>query len=448
MAKILVVDDQPNMLALLENMLCKDGHNVVKAESGHDALRLYTEKGHIDLVISDLVMPQMDGRELLLALKALNPKVPFIILTGFGTIKMAVEAMREGAFDFVTKSPFDRSGMRDIVKRALNQSAQANEIGRLDSQVPAQMGFAGIIGKSHSMQVLFRLIRLVAKSHIAVMIQGESGTGKELVAKAIHSHSSRKDMPFVALDCGAMPETLLESELFGHLKGSFTGAVSTQKGLLEQAHGGTILLDEISNTSLSFQAKLLRAFQEGEIRPLGSISSIKVNARLIASSNRDLKNLVKEGNFREDLYFRLAAMPLLIPPLRERKEDIPLLVNHFIAKYCGEQNNPLLGISQEALAALVAAPWPGNVRELENVISRATLFCETSIIDSSCLPHVYSDDLEEQHSSLKQRRKVAERERIIEAIVKNQGNKRLAARELGISLAGLYCKIKEYQIDP
>jgi DNA-binding NtrC family response regulator len=447
MSKILIVDDKPNMLTLLENILCRDGHEVVKAENGSEALRLYGERGHIDLVISDLVMPQMDGRELFVQLKALNPSVPFVMLTGFGTIKMAVEAMQEGAFDFVTKSPFDRVGMRDIVKRALNQSGQPNKIGRPNPQVPAQSGFAGIIGKSHSMQVLFRLIRVVANSHITVMIQGESGTGKELVAKAIHSHSSRKDRTFVALDCGAMPETLLESELFGHLKGSFTGAVSTKKGLLEQADGGTILLDEISNTSLSFQAKLLRALQESEIRPLGSNSSTKVNVRLIASSNRDLKNLVKEGNFREDLYYRLAGMPLLIPPLRERKEDIPLLVHHFIAKYCLEQNKPLLGISQEALAALVAAPWPGNVRELENVISRATLFCETSIIDCSCLSHVYHDNLEEQQSSLKQRCKEVERERIFEAIVKNQGNKKLAAKELGISLACLYYKIKEYQID-
>jgi len=288
---------------------------------------------------------------------------------------------------------------------------------------------------------------MVANSHIAIMIQGESGTGKELVAKAIYSHSPRKDKPFVALDCGAVPETLLESELFGHLKGSFTGAVSTKKGLLERADGGTIFLDEISNTSLSFQAKFLRALQESEIRPLGSNSSIKINVRLIASSNRDLKNLVKEGDFRQDLYYRLAAMPLLIPPLRERKEDIPLLVQHFIAKSCVEHNKPLLGISHEALGALVAAPWLGNVRELENVISRAALFCETSTIDCSCLPHVCHDDLEKQHSSLKQRCKGVERERIIEAIVKNQGSKRLAADELGISLASLYYKIKEYQID-
>ena len=447
MAKILVVDDKPNMLTLLESILCKDGHEVVKAENGSEALRLYGEQGHIDLVISDLVMPQMDGRELFLQLKALNPSVPFVILTSFGTIKTAVEVTREGVFDFVTKSPFDRVGMRDIVKRALAQGGQPNKIGRLTPQVPAQSGFAGIIGKSHSMQALFRLIRMVANSHIAIMIQGESGTGKELVAKAIYSHSPRKDKPFVALDCGAVPETLLESELFGHLKGSFTGAVSTKKGLLERADGGTIFLDEISNTSLSFQAKFLRALQESEIRPLGSNSSIKINVRLIASSNRDLKNLVKEGDFRQDLYYRLAAMPLLIPPLRERKEDIPLLVQHFIAKSCVEHNKPLLGISHEALGALVAGPWLGNVRELENVISRAALFCETSIIDCSCLPHVCHDDLEKQHSSLKQRCKGVERERIIEAIVKNQGSKRLAADELGISLASLYYKIKEYQID-
>jgi DNA-binding NtrC family response regulator len=447
MAKILIVDDKPNMLTLLESVLSKDRHMVVKAESGSEALRFYGEQRDIDLVISDLVMPQMDGRQLFLRLKTLNLSAPFIILTGFGTIKVVVEAMREGVFDFVDKSPFDRQGMRDIVRRALNQSSPANGITRVNSQVSAQSGFGGIIGKSHLMQVLFKLTRLAANSHIAVMIQGESGTGKELVAKAIHFHSSRKERQFVALDCGAIPETLLESEFFGHIKGSFTGAVSSKKGLFDQADGGTIFLDEISNTSLSFQAKFLRALQEGEIRPLGSNSSRKVNVRLIASSNRDLKNLVKEGNFREDLYFRLSAMPLLVPPLRERREDIPLLVNHFIAKYCGEQNTSLLDISQEALATLVAAPWPGNVRELENVISRAVLFCETSIIDCSCLPHVYPDDLAGQHLSLRQRRKAAERERIIEAIVRNQGNKRIAAKELEISLAGLYYKIKEYQLD-
>jgi DNA-binding NtrC family response regulator len=447
MPKILIVDDEPNMLSLLERNLHKDGHAVVKVDSGVEAFRLYGEQGPFDMVISDLVMPQMNGRELFLRLKTLDPNIPFIILTGFGTIKAAVEAMRDGVFDFLTKSPFDGNALREIVKTALRKEGSPNQLRPVKHNSADQEGFAGIIGKSHVMHVLFKLIKVVATSHIAVLIEGESGTGKELVAKAIHSHSPRRDKPFVPVDCGAIPETILESELFGHLKGSFTGAVNTRKGLFEQADGGTILLDEIANTSLSFQAKLLRVLQEGEIRPVGGISSIKVDVRLIACTNRNLKDLVNENKFREDLYYRLAVMPLHIPSLRERREDISLLVNHFLAKYCAQQNRPVLGISQEALGVLVEGPWPGNVRELENVMSRATLLCDASIIDSSCLSAIQVDHLNLLHSSLKQRRQLAESERIVEAIVKNQGNKRLAAKELGISLASLYYKIKEYRLD-
>jgi DNA-binding NtrC family response regulator len=440
MAKILIVDDEPNMLTLLEGVLHRDRHAVVKADSGPEALRLYTEQGPFDVVISDLVMPQMNGQELFLRLKTMDPCVPFIMLTGVGTIKTAVEMMRDGAFDFLTKSPFDRATLRMVVKKAVR-------LERVNFEGHGESEFAGMIGQSDSMKALFRLIVMVAKSDMAVLVQGESGTGKELVAKAIHFHSSRRDKAFVALDCGAMPETLLESELFGHLRGSFTGAYTTKKGMFEQADGGTILLDEITNTSLSFQAKLLRALQEGEIRQLGSNTSIKVNFRLIALTNQDLKSIVKAGNFRDDLYFRLAVMPVVVPALRERKEDIPILVKHFVDKHCAAQNKPILDITQEAMEVLISSPWYGNVRELENMVKRAVLLCQTTIIDANSLSLVSSGNSQEHQVTLKQRRKEAERERIMEAIVKNAGNKRLAANDLGISLASLYNKINEYHLD-
>lgn len=447
MAKILTVDDELNMLDLLERVLSKDGHQVVRALNGPDALKqCVDQKNHPDLVIADLVMPGMDGLQLFSQVRALRPLLPFIILTGFGTIKSAVEAMRSGADDFVTKSPFDAAAVRAAVKRALERGGPAEEAGDAGTPVHGEQEFAGIIGKSQPMQVLFKLLRTIAFSHITVLIQGYSGTGKELVARAIHNLSPRRDRPFVAVDCGAMPDSLLESELFGHVKGSFTGALSSKQGLFEVAHSGTILLDEIGNTSPSFQAMLLRVLQEGEIRRVGSTTNIKVNVRLIACTNKDLWKMVEEGNFREDLYYRLVVMPLRLPLLRERKEDIPLLVNYFIAVYCHYHGRPLKIICQDALQALVEAPWPGNVRELENVIERAVVTCEGPTLRCDDLP-LCLQYAAAQPLSLKQRVKESEKERIIDAILKYDGDKVLAAEELGISKASLYNKIKQYRLN-
>lgn len=299
------------------------------------------------------------------------------------------------------------------------------------------------------MRVLFRLIKLVAGSNTTILIQGESGTGKELVARSIHYHSPRRDRPFVAVDCGALPETLLESELFGHIRGSFTGAIGNRKGLFEEADGGTILLDEVGDTTVTFQSKLLRVLQEGEIRPVGSSKSVKVDVRVIAATNKDLKKGVENKAFREDLYYRLAVVPIVIPPLRQRREDIPLLVDHFIRKYCGQNRLEVKRISAKALRLLIDSPWPGNIRELENVIERAVLISPGPEIgpEALFLEQAVGEELPPPLlDATRAAAETVEKERIVEATQKTKGNRSRAAKLLGISRATLYNKLKRYHL--
>ena len=445
---ILVVDDEVHMQVLLKRILEKESYKVESASSGEEGLERL-DKGWFDLVISDLQLPGMHGLEFIKRAKELSPAIPCIVLTGYGTIPSAVTAMKEGAFEYLTK-PADNDEIKLVVEKVLDQYRHTREVERLRAQGNNGSDFSNIVGHGKPMKTLFHVIKIVARSNSTVLIQGESGTGKELIAKAIHQHSPRRDRPFVALDCGTLPETLLESELFGHVRGAFTGAISNKKGLFEEADGGTLLLDEIADTTPAFQSKLLRALQENEIRPVGNNHLIKINVRVIASTNRDLKRDVERGTFREDLYYRLAVVPIMVPPLNRRREDIPLLVEHFLKKYCDQNEREPKYISANSLGLLMNYSWPGNVRELENVIERAVLMSSGSEIN----PEVYPAETDGEdnplplHQATREVTENVERQKIMEALQKAEGNRSRAARLLGISRATLYEKLKTYNFAP
>src|SRR5208283_4692281 len=366
MNKILIVDDEQSMRDFLAIMLKKEGHEVVTAENGTEALKA-VQAEIFDLVITDVKMPGLDGIGVLKMIKEISADTIVILITAFATAETAVEAMKLGAYDYITK-PFKIDEIKLIIQKAIEKRHLRKENVLLRREIKSRAGFDNFIGKSESMQKIFTLIMQVADTSSTVLITGESGTGKELVAKAIHFNSSRKDRPFVTVNCGALPETLLESELFGHMKGSFTGAVSSKQGLFEAAHGGTIFLDEISATTSALQIKLLRVLQDREFMRVGGTTTLKVDVRVIAASNKDLLEEVSKGAFREDLYYRLNVLPIVIPPLRDRRDDIPLLVDFFLSKEC--QGRERKKITPEALKCLMSHRWPGNVRELENTVER------------------------------------------------------------------------------
>ena len=451
--RILVIDDEINMLNLLKRILSKEGYEVTTCPTAEEALEELGRKVY-DLIVADLVLPGIDGIELLKLVKKDWPNLPFILITAFASVESAVEAMKMGAYDYIAK-PFQTEEIKITIKKAIEQQELSSELKRLRSEVRGQYRFQNIIGHSKKMLSLFNLITKVSDSMSTILLQGESGTGKELFAKAIHYNSSRRDKPCVAVECSVLPETLLESELFGHTKGAFTGAIRAKKGLFEEANGGTIFLDEIGDISLAMQSKLLRVLQEREIRPVGSNEIIKIDVRIIAATNTELKEAVKEKTFREDLYYRIAVIPISIPPLRERKEDIPLLVNHFIEKYCQINKEKIKSISPQALSLLTDYSWPGNVRELENVIERAVLICEAEEISVNCLPleiQIPQSTLINSQPGSNLKDKLAKAKEEIElqalklALKKYRGNKSLAAKELGISRGSLYNKIKEYNL--
>ena len=448
--RILVVDDEVSTLTLFQRILEKEGYEVVCAASGEEALQQLTSNW-FDLAISDLRMPGLTGIEFVQKAKALSPTMPCIVLTGYGTVHSAVAVMKEGAYDYLTK-PVNDDELKLVVRKALDLHRLTSEVERLRTQVELERDFHHIVGRSKPMRTLFRQVKLVAASNSTVLIQGESGTGKELIARAIHQQSPRADRPFVAIDCGTLPEPLLESELFGHARGAFTGAIQAKKGLFEEAHGGTLLLDEIGDTAPVFQSKLLRVLQESEIRPVGANKSIKVDVRVVAATNKDLKQQVEKGAFREDLYYRLAVVPLQLPALRERREDIPLLVEHCIKKYCSQNHFPLKSVAAKALQLLLDAPWPGNVRELENVIERAVLLSPGAEIRPEALfPYQTPGGGEAGGQPLPQVAKAAqevvEREKIREVLHRARGVRSRAARLLGISRATLYSKLKRYGLE-
>jgi len=470
-AKILVADDEQNLRRVLAALLRRDGHEVVQAASGLEAIDRLAD---VDIVITDLRMPGADGMEVLRTANRNHPHVPVIMITAYGSVGQAVEAIKAGAFDYIEK-PFEQDSIRVIVDKAIGQ-ATANRLAPRQT-LYAETGKYGLIGQSPEMHSIFAVIEKVADTPSTVLITGESGTGKELVAKALHEESSRKNEPFIKINCAAIPKTLMESELFGYEKGAFTGATSSKPGRFELANGGTLFLDEIGEIPVEMQVKLLRAIQESEFERVGGIKTLKVDVRLITATNRDLEHEITRGNFREDLFYRLNVVPLRIPPLRQRTGDIPLLVTHIIKKFNERLKKNITGIADDALHALEGHGWPGNIRELENVLERTILFCKGDRIEradlqlsspntpsgmhevppsaatanqSGSVPVIEDDEDEpaEISGSLKEvvRAETArvERELIVKALDETGGNVTQAARLLKISRKSLQMKMKEF----
>jgi DNA-binding NtrC family response regulator len=443
---ILVVDDEADMRSLLSDVLEEEGYRVRTAESGEKALQTLAEEQY-DLVLTDLRMKGMQGTALLSEVKHRYPDIGVIVMTAFGTVETAIEAMKGGATDYLIK-PVKTEDVLRIAGRALREVRLRREVTHLRREVYKEYSFHQILGKSRPMQEVFELIRRVADSPSNLLITGESGTGKELVAKAIHYNSDRRDGPFIPVNCAAIPEQLLESELFGHMRGAFTDAKVDRRGLFEEAQKGTLFLDEISELPLMLQAKLLRAIQEREIRRVGSSKSISVDVRIIAATNLNLTDEVKAKHFREDLYYRLNVIEIRLPPLRDRRDDIPLLVESFLDKCAKASRKPLQGISESALALLIDYPWPGNVRELENVIERAVTLARGEKIMPDDLPPTVQgsrgdrkvlDDAAERTLPLQE----VEWEYIKKILEKTGGNKYQAAQALGIDRKTLYRKLAE-----
>jgi len=384
---LLIVDDEPNIRRVLTAVFEKAGYRVLTAENGRKALDVVSSEPDVNVMICDLIMPDLNGVEVLKSAKEINPQLSVVMITAHGTIKTAVDAMKLGAFDYITK-PFDMDEIKLVVKNAAERSELLEENIHLKQELKSRYSFEGIIGSSSKMQEVFKIVERVANSNATVLIRGESGTGKELIARAIHYNSPRAARPFIAVSCAALPETLLESELFGYEKGAFTGAVGQKAGRFELAHQGTLFLDEVPEISPPVQVKLLRVLQEREFERVGGTKTIKVDVRLIAATNRDLEQLVAEGHFRPDLYYRLQVIQVFLPPLRERTEDIPLLVQHFIEKYNKENGKFVKGATDETMELLMKYRWPGNVRELENVIERGVVLADANedLITPDLLP--------------------------------------------------------------
>jgi DNA-binding NtrC family response regulator len=451
---ILVVEDKESMAQMLKDALESEGYEVISAKTGTEGLKYLRESG-IDLVLTDLKLPEKDGIEILRTSKEENQLIPVIVMTAFGSVETAVQAMKEGAFDFITK-PFDIDHLLMLIKRALETQRLFTENILLREEFASKLGLPKIVGKSAGITEVAQLVQKVALTKTTVLLLGESGTGKELFARAIHNLSHRRDYPFVPINCAAIPKNLLESELFGHEKGSFTGADAKKLGKFELADRGTIVLDEVGDMDLTLQSKLLRAIQESEIERIGGVKTVKVDVRIVAASNRDLEKAVEDRGFREDLYYRLNVFPIQIPPLRERREDIPLLVEYFISRYCLELKTTQKDISKDALNILMNYRWKGNVRELENTLERAIILCDGDIITPEHIvvtqrPVPDSTEQWQLEGPLedvaKRALKIVETQRIVEALRKTRGNKSKAAEMLRVSYKTLLTKIKEYSIE-
>jgi len=442
--RILVVDDEEQMRDLLVKVLEGKGYQGSVRGNGADALA-FLEREPVDLVVTDVRMPGLSGMEALRAIKELNPEIVVIIMTAFGSIDQAVQAVKEGAYDYINK-PFKIDEMLLTIEKALEERRLRHEVSALRQELRTRYHFENLIGKSRAMQEIFGLIEQVAGSRSTVMVYGKSGTGKELVAKAIHYNSPRASRAFVAVNCAAIPAELLESELFGHEKGAFTGAIATKVGKFELATGGSLFLDEVGSMRLDLQAKILRALQEREVERVGGTRTIKIDVRVIAATNRDLKKAVEEEAFREDLYYRLNVVPITLPDLKDRQEDIPLLANHFVQKFAQESNPAIREISKEAMAVLMSHAWPGNVRELENVIERAvTLGHGPAVLPADLPPHLAggANPLERalaREATLED----LERDYIAMILQRTKGHQIRAATILGIDRRTLYRKIRRY----
>ncbi len=446
---ILIIDDDTSLRRVLEYNLQEAGYSVAAAAGGEEGLRLFAEVQPF-LVISDMKMPGMDGMEVLQSVKQRSPETPVIMITAFGSVDMAVEAMKAGAYDYITK-PFNRDELRLTVAKALQFSTLSQENRQLKSQLADRADFSAIIGGSAAMEKVFQVVAKVADTEASVLITGESGTGKELVARSIHSRSSRKSGPFVAINCAAIPHDLLESELFGHVKGAFTGAVRDKTGKFSLADGGTLFLDEVGELPPLLQPKLLRALQERVIEPVGGTKEQKLDVRVVAATNLDMEKAISDGAFREDLYYRLAVIPLHLPPLRQRRDDIPLLLRHF----CGRHGAETVQFDKAAFAALVSYPWPGNVRELENLVERLLIMRNGDTITAADLPEKVLHNqrlvsagtvvnLPPEGYPLEQ----LEREVVVQALERNNWNQTAAARFLRIPRHTLIYRMEKYAITP
>jgi Nif-specific regulatory protein len=447
--KILVVDDDQGIRFFLGEVLKKKKYEVDTASSAEQALNK-VKKDNYSLIILDVRLPGISGIEVIKRLKELDSAVPIIVMTAYGSKELAVQAVQEGAYDFFVK-PIKLEEFLIILRRAMEKRQLQREVSKLEESLKKKYDFENIAGASGPMQEVFALVKKVAGTDSSVIIYGESGTGKELIAQAIHTHSLRKDKPFVKLNCVAIPEGLLESELFGHEKGSFTGAIAQKAGKFELANGGTIFLDEIGDMTLPTQAKILRVLQEKEFERVGGTKTIKVDVRVIAATNKNLQKAVEEKAFREDLFFRLNVVPIYLPPLRERKGDIPLLVEHFLKETREKVKKKILGVSQEALELLMEYPWPGNVRELENCIERAAVIVEGDLITKDCLPiyvttHEGQKVQSESNGSIDGALANIEKKLILEALEKVGGVQVKAAKLLGITERSLWHRIKKYDI--
>lgn len=461
---ILVADDEENVRELLREILEEDEYSVIVVDDGAKAVDSVIKYGP-DCAILDVRMPVLDGMEAFLKIKDLAPELPVIFLTAYGSSDIAIKAMKKGAYDYLTK-PFDLEELKIKVKKAI----ELREISSQAKRINPSFNYTAdeIIGDSQKMQEVYKEVGRVADSDATVLLRGESGTGKELIARAIYLHSNRKNRPFVVVNCAAIPDTLLESELFGHEKGAFTDAINRQIGKFEAAADGTIFLDEIGDMSLNLQAKLLRVLQEKTFNRVGGNETLISNARVIAATNRNLEEIVKKGEFREDLYYRLNVVSITIPPLRERKEDIPLLVSYFISKYSKKYNKVVQGVSQDVMELFMDYDWPGNVREIENTIARGVIITAASLIMKEHLPHEFVQKIEEgQNYTLTHKSKVEageissdteeiiplpqiiekiEKREILKALERANGNKTRAAKMLGISRKSLFNKLRQYNI--
>ena len=440
----LVADDEAGMRESVARALRREGFQVTAVEDGAaalDALR----RAPVDLLVADLRMPGLDGLELLRAAKLVAPDTEVVVLSGHATVEEAVEAMKEGAYDFLTK-PFDRAPLVRVARQAVERRRLVLENRRLRRRLDDLAGAEELVGRSPQIQEVLRLVRQVAPTTTTVLIQGESGTGKELVARAIHQLSPRRERPFVRVNCAALPDTLLESELFGHEKGAFTGAVARRQGRFEVADGGTLLLDEIGDLSAVAQAKVLRVLQEGEFEPVGASRTVRVDVRVLAATNQDLTRLVGEKRFREDLYYRLHVISVTVPPLRERREDVTLLAQHFLQRFAARNHRTLEGFTEAALARLADYAWPGNVRELEHAVERAVVLAQGPFVDVGDLPEAVG---QAEPSSrvvpipIGMPLEEVEQRLIEETLRQTKGDKELAAKLLGIASRTIYRKLKE-----
>ncbi|NOY78654.1 MAG: sigma-54-dependent Fis family transcriptional regulator [Calditrichaeota bacterium] len=449
MSKVLIIEDEKNLRRSLAITLQMDNHHVIEEGTGEKGIE-YLKTNPVDLVITDLRLPGMDGIEVLQQIKLINRDTEVIVMTAFGTIENAVKAMQMGAFDYVSK-PFHEDEFRVKVQRALEKAELRHKVRNLEKIVQHHIGFQNIVTVSPVMKKILSQVQAIAPTDSTIYIGGESGTGKELIASAIHRLSRRKDKAFIPVNCGAIPENLLESELFGHVRGAFTGAISDKKGLIEQADGGTLFLDEIGEASPGVQVRLLRFLENGEIRRVGGTSVHYADVRLITATNRNLEEAVRNGKFREDLFYRIHVIPLYLPPLRERKEDIPVLAHYFMKKYSKRFHKPLTHIEADVFNVLLSHSWSGNVRELENVMEYACTFATSSKITVENLPQTLKKPVwQEIEKNGRNNRSLEEVERcyILHVLEKNNWHQKKACHILGISKTTLYRRLKEYGVSP